>query len=313
MYGIFQEREIMSFKQIKGVIPPVPTIFDSNEQFDPQGMGRLIDRLLASDVNGFLFLGSAGEFATLPHESRKAIAEFCVRRVAGKKPVIIGAASCSTQEVIALCQHAGSIGADAVMVVNPYYAKLSEERLYWHYRQIGEASPLPVLLYNFPALTGQDLSIELIGRLAADCPNIVGIKDTVDCMSHIRRIVFEVKGKRPDFMVFSGFDEYVLDTLIIGGDGVIPATSNFAPEITCGIYRAFREQDFAAAQRLLKRVAILSRMYSADVPFTGMIKEAIRLCGTDIPTNVLSPATPPNAAAMQKLREILIQGGVLAG
>ncbi len=297
--------------QLKGVIPPVPTIFDAQAQFDPQGMGRLIDRLIASDVNGFLFLGSAGEFATLPHESRKAIAQFCVKQVAGKKPVIIGTASCSTQEVIDLSQHAGSIGADAVMVVNPYYAKLSEERIYQHYRQIAEASPLPVLLYNFPILTGQDLSVELVGRLANNCPNIVGIKDTVDCMSHLRRIVFEVKGRRPDFMVFSGFDEYMLDTLMIGGDGVIPATSNFAPEITCGIYQAFLRQDFATAQALLKRLAMLSKMYSIDVPFTGVIKEAIRLCGLDIPTTVLSPATTPDAATHEKLVEILTRSGVL--
>lgn len=300
----------MSF-QLKGVIPPVPTIFNAQAQFDPQGMGRLIDRLVASDVNGFLFLGSAGEFATLPHESRKAIAKFCVEQVAGQKPVIIGAASCATQEVIDLAGHAGSIGADAVMVVNPYYAKLSEERLYRHYRQIAEASPLPVLLYNFPILTGQDLSIELIGRLATDCPNIVGIKDTVDCMSHIRRIVFEVKGARPDFMVFSGFDEYMLDTLMIGGDGVIPATSNFAPEITCGIYKAFCNQDFATAQSLLKRLAILSKMYSIDVPFTGVIKEAIRLSGLDIPTCVLAPATEPDATTKARLQQILTDAGTM--
>ena len=300
----------MSF-QLKGVIPPVPTIFNAQAQFDPQGMGRLIDRLLASDVNGFLFLGSAGEFATLSHESRKAIATFCVEQVAGKKPVIIGTASCSTQEVIDLSTHAGSIGADAVMVVNPFYAKLSDERIYQHYRKIAEASPLPVLLYNFPILTGQDLSVELVGRLANDCPNIVGIKDTVDCMSHIRRIVFEVKGQRPDFLVFSGFDEYMLDTLMIGGDGVIPATSNFAPEVTCGIYQAFVRQDFATAQALLKRLAMLSKMYSIDVPFTGVIKEAIRLCGLDIPTTVLSPATTPDVATQQKLVEILTRSGVL--
>ena len=297
--------------QLKGVIPPVPTIFNAEAQFDPQGMGRLIDRLLASDVNGFLFLGSAGEFATLSHENRKAIAQFCVEQVAGKKPVIIGTASCSTLEVIDLCTHAGSIGADAVMVVNPYYAKLSEERIYQHYRQIAEASPLPVLLYNFPLLTGQDLSVELIARLANDCPNIVGIKDTVDCMSHIRRIVFEVKGKRPNFMVFSGFDEYMLDTLMIGGDGVIPATSNFAPDVTCGIYQAFLDKDFTAAQALLTRLSILSRMYAIDVPFTGCIKEAIRLCGLDISTVVLAPATPPDAATMEKLKAILKAGGVL--
>ncbi|MDR0577508.1 MAG: dihydrodipicolinate synthase family protein [Candidatus Accumulibacter sp.] len=299
--------------QLKGVIPPVPTIFDAGERFDPQGMGRLIDRLLASEVDGFLFLGSAGEFATLPRERRQAIAEFCVERVAGKKPAIVGAASCATHEAIDLARHAGSIGADAVMVVNPYYAKLSEERLYRHYREIAESSPLPVFLYNFPLLTGQDLSIELVGRLAADCPNIVGIKDTVDCMSHIRRLVLEVKGARTDFMVFTGFDEYMLDTLMIGGDGVIPATSNFAPEITCGIYRAFLEKDFAAAQSLLKRLAVLQRIYSIDVPFTGAIKEAIRLRGLDVSATALSPASAPDDATRARLVEILVRAGVLDG
>jgi 4-hydroxy-tetrahydrodipicolinate synthase len=299
--------------QIQGVIPPVPTIFDADEQFDPQGMGRLIDRLLASEVDGFLFLGSAGEFATIPHERRKAVAEFCVQRVAGKKPAIVGAASCATREVIELARHAGSVGADAVMVVNPYYAKLSEQRLYRHYRQIAEDSPLPVLLYNFPALTGQDLSIGLVGRLARDCPNIVGIKDTVDCMSHIRNLVFEVKGARPEFMVFTGFDEYMLDTLLIGGDGAIPGTANFAPEIACGIYRAYRERDFRAAQSLLKRLSMLSRMYAIDVPFTGVIKEAIRLTGLDIPTTALSPVFAPDEATHARLVEILVQAGVLDG
>ncbi|GHU19463.1 dihydrodipicolinate synthase family protein [Betaproteobacteria bacterium] len=299
--------------QIQGVVPPVMTIFDASEQFDPQGMGRLIDKLLVSEVNGLLFLGSAGEFAFLSHEQRKAIAEFCVKRVAGKKPVVIGAGACATREAIELARHAGSIGADAVIVVNPYYTRMSEERLYHHYRQIAENSPLPILLYNFPALTGHDLSIELVGRLAADFPNIVGIKDTVDCMSHIRNFVTEVKGARPDFMVFSGYDEYLLDTLLIGGDGAIPASANYAPEITCGLYRAFREKDLATAQNLLKRLGALSRIYSLDVPFTGALKEAIRLRGLDIPTAALSPASAPDEATHKKLVEILIQAGVLEG
>ena len=295
----------MSITNLRGVIPPVPTIVDQNGHFDPHGMGILIDHLLASEVNGFLFLGSAGEFAQLTSVQRREIAEFCVARVAGRRPVIIGTASCSTAEVIGLSAHAGEIGADAVMVVNPYYSLLSEERIYSHYRQIAEASKLPVLLYNFPALTGQDLSVELVQRLANDCPNVVGIKDTVDCMSHIRRLIREVKGQRPDFLVFCGFDEYILDTLLLGGDGVIPATSNFAPEITCGIYRAFGAGDLATIQVQLRRLAVLSRIYSLDQPFTGLIKEALRLTGLDLSASVIAPATAPDAALRARLAEIL--------
>ncbi|MBS1230454.1 MAG: dihydrodipicolinate synthetase [Proteobacteria bacterium] len=302
----------MSIDRLRGVIPPVPTMFNDDGSFAAQGMGVLIDRLLASDIDGFLFLGSAGEFAQLSHAARKDIAEFCVRRVAGRRPVIIGTASCSTAEVIDLSKHAGAIGADAVMVVNPYYSLLSEDRLYTHYRQIAEASPLPVLLYNFPALTGQDLSVDLVARLANDCPNIVGIKDTVDCLSHIRRIILEVKGARPDFLVFCGYDEYMVDTLLLGGDGVIPATSNFAPQVSCGIYRAVRAGDFAALKVLVPQLARLQKIYSLDVPFTGLIKEAIRLCGADTPAAVLAPATPPDAQTRQRLVAILEQVGVLS-
>ena len=301
----------MSIKQLRGVIPPVPTILKADGRFDPQGMGVMIDRLLASAIDGFLFLGSAGEFAQLPHAVRKEVAEFCVARVAGRRPVIIGTASCSGAEVIDLSRHAKTIGADAVMVVNPYYSLLSEERIYTHYRQIAEAVTLPVLLYNFPALTGQDLSVELVKRLAEDCPNIVGIKDTVDCLSHIRRMVLEVKGMRPDFLVFCGFDEYMLDTLLIGGDGVIPATSNFAPEITCGIYKAFRDGDFATLQSLVPRLAQLQKIYSMEVPFIGLIKEAIRLTGCDISTHVVPPATLPDAAMQRRLVDVLVRSGVL--
>jgi 4-hydroxy-tetrahydrodipicolinate synthase len=275
-------------------------------------MGRLIDRLLDSDVNGFLFLGSAGEFAHLTTVQRKAIAEFCVARVAGRKPVIIGTAACGTIEAIELGQHAAAAGADAVIVVNPYYARLSEERIYLHYRRIAEAVSVPVLLYNFPGLTGEDLSIELVGRLARDCPNIVGIKDTVDCISHIRRLIVEVKGARPDFLVFCGFDEYVLQTLLLGGDGVIPASSNFAPELTCGIYAAFRRGDFAALVPMMRWLAVLSQIYSIDVPFTGVVKEALRMTGLDVSTAVAAPATRPDAETCRRLREILISSGVLA-
>jgi len=303
----------MSIARLRGVIPPVPTIVNDDGRFDPQGMGILIDRLLASAIDGFLFLGSAGEFAQLSQATRKEIAQFCVKRVAGRRPVIIGTASCSTAEVIELSRHASSIGADAVMVVNPYYSLISDERIYLHYRTIAEASPLPVLLYNFPALTGQDLSVDLVRRLAQDCPNIVGIKDTVDCMSHIRRIILEVKGPRPDFLVFCGFDEYMLDTLLLGGDGVIPATSNFAPQVACGIYQAFCDGDFAALKILLPRLARLQRIYSLDMPFTGLIKEAIALAGADISTAVLAPATSPDAAMKRRLVEILRQSEVLPG
>ena len=295
---------------IRGVVPPVPTVLDANGEFDPEGMGLLIEKLLTSEINGLLFLGSAGEFANFTRDQRQAIAKFCVECVNGRRPVIIGTASCSTQEAIILTQQAADIGADAVMIVNPYYSLMSDERLYIHYKTIADAVDIPQFLYNFPALTGQNLSIGLIQRLAADCPNIIGIKDTVDCMSHIRQVITDVKGEHPDFLVFCGFDEYALDTLLLGGDGVIPATSNFAPEITCGIYQAYLNQDMVTAQSLVRRLAILSKIYTLEMPFTGLIKSAISLTGTPISTCVSAPATQPSREVIGQLKALLHQANI---
>ncbi|OIQ50558.1 putative 2-keto-3-deoxy-galactonate aldolase YagE [Pseudodesulfovibrio hydrargyri] len=300
----------MSLDSIKGVIPPVITVMNEKGEFDSDGMGAHIDRLLESDVNALLFLGSAGEFSQLTAATRKRVAEFCVKRVAGRKPVIIGTGACGTAEVVELSQHAQSIGADAVIVVNPYYQCMSDDRLYRHYRTISESISIPVLMYNFPALTGQDLSPALVTRIAKDCPNVIGIKDTVDCISHIRDLILQAKGARPDFKVVCGYDEYLFSTLAMGGDGGIIGTSNFAPQITCGIYKAFQEKDMTALTELLPRLGILSQMYALDVPFYWLLKEAARATGSDIPTGVAAPASVPGEDVQKRLAEILAQAGL---
>lgn len=297
--------------QLKGVIPPVPTIVDENGAFDAKGQAALIERNVAAGVDGMLFLGSGGEFCHMPYEMRKEVARFAVKQTAGRVPVLVGIGACATAEVIELGRHAASVGADAVLVVNPYYAKLSQAALRRHYETVAASVEVPVLLYNFPALTGQDLSVEMIRDLALSCPNIVGIKDTVDTIGHTRQIITDVKAARPDFVVFSGYDEYLLDTLILGGDGGIPATVNFAPDICIGIWQAFQARDFETVIALERRLARLSPVYGYDQPFFGLVKEAIRLTGSDISTSVLPPALPPGPELRARLAETLKDAGVL--
>ncbi|MEZ7196082.1 dihydrodipicolinate synthase family protein [Pseudodesulfovibrio karagichevae] len=299
----------MSFESFKGVIPPVLTVMNEKGEFDSDGMGVFIDRLVDSDVNALLFLGSAGEFSQMTSVTRKKVAEYCVKKVAGRKPVIIGTGACGTEEVVELSKHAESIGADAVIVVNPYYQGMSDARLYRHYRTVSESISIPVLMYNFPALTGKDLSPELVTRIARDCPNVIGIKDTVDCISHIRDLIIQAKGARPDFKVICGYDEYLFTTLVLGGDGGIVGTSNFAPEITCGIYKAFQEKDMATLLELLPRLSTLSQLYALDVPFSWLLKEGVRATGVDIPTGVAAPASEPTDDVKRRFAEILKLAG----
>lgn len=244
-------------------------------------------------------------------ELRHEVAEFCTKHVAGRVPVLIGAAHPGTAETLAFARHARSVGADGVVVVNPYYNPITEEALYLHYKTIAENAGLPVVMYNYPGLTGQSIPVSLIKRLALDCPNIVGLKDTVDSLNHIRETLAAVKPVRPDFAVFSGYDEYLFGTLILGGDGAIPASANFAPQLTCGIYRAFREKDFATAIELQQRLSFLPPLYSLDTPIYNVIKYAISQVGIDVPVYSLKPALPLSNDKQKTVCEILRQAGVL--
>lgn len=297
-------------EKFRGIFPPVPTIVDEKGNFDPDGMRKMLERVIASGANGVLVLGSGGEFSHLSTPQRKQVAEFCLQYIAHRIPVLIGIACAGTTETIELGLHAQRHGADGLLVVNPYYAKLSEEARFTHYKCIAEALDTPIFLYNFPELTGQDIGINVITRLAREIPNIVGIKDTIDNISHTREIINQVHSFRPDFVIFSGYDEYMLDTLLLGGHGGIPATFNFAPQITRGIYEAFLAKDMVTAQNFQRQLAKLSPLYALEQPFFSVIKTAIKLSGLEISTAVVPPALPLNQEKIAQVKKILARIGL---
>ncbi|EGL81465.1 Dihydrodipicolinate synthase [Caldalkalibacillus thermarum TA2.A1] len=296
----------------KGIIPPVPTIVDEQGDLDKDGMKKLLDHLIEAGVHGLLILGTGGEFSQMGLGQRKQVAEFAVEYVAKRVPVMIGTGSPSTAETVELSKHAQQAGADGVLVLNPYYWPLAEDHLYAHYARVAEAVTCPILIYNFPLLTGQDLTPAFIKRLAMDYEHIVGLKDTVDTAGHIREIIVQIKHNRPEFAVFAGFDDHLFNTLALGGDGAIPASANFAPEITVGLYEAFQQGDYSRAIQLHRRLAPLLAMYKLDVPFVNVIKEAIRLRGIEISTAVLPPARPLSEQKREKLKQLLQKAQLLS-
>lgn len=297
--------------QFRGIIPPVPTIFDNTGKIDCKGMEQLIDFLIDSGVHGLFFLGTGGEFSQMSIEERKELAAFATDYVNGRVPVLIGTGSPNTREVISLTQHSKEIGADGVVIINPYYWTLTAENLFRHYGIVAEAVDIPILLYNFPTLTGQDLTPDMILKLAKSYPNIVGIKDTIDSAGHIREIILKVKSERPDFSVFAGYDDHLWNTLSLGGDGAIPASCNFAPELTVGIYNAFQSKDYQKGIELHQKLAYLPLIYKLDSPFANVIKEAIYMRGLHISTYVLPAAEPLDNDKKDKLRNILKNASLL--
>ncbi|WP_130833822.1 dihydrodipicolinate synthase family protein [[Erwinia] mediterraneensis] len=293
--------------QFSGIIPPVSTIFTAEGGLDKNGTAALIDDLITAGVDGLFFLGSGGEFSQLSVEERKAIAAFAIDHVAGRVPVLIGTGGTNARETIALSQHAAQAGADGLVVINPYYWKVSEQNLIRYYQQVAGSVDLPVLLYNFPALTGQDLSPALVKTLVEACPNIVGIKDTIDSVAHLRSMIHTVKAAHPHFSVLCGFDDHLFNTLLLGGDGVISASSNFAPQLSVRLLQAYRDGDLAQAAHYHQTLLQIPQIYQLDTPFVNVIKEAIVLCGRPLSTHVLPPAGPLDDARKAQLKALLQQ------
>lgn len=294
----------------RGNIPPVPTIWTPDSRLDRGGMARMLDFVIAGGADAVFCCGSAGEFSQMSEAQRFEVAEFAVSHVAGRVPVLIGIASCSTEQAISFGRHAQSIGASGVVAVNPYYALLLPENILQHYRRLAAAVDLPLILYNFPALTGQDLTPVMILQLAQECPNIVGVKDTTDTVRHIRDVIRIVKAVRPDFAVYAGFDEYMLETLIMGGDGCFASTMNFAPQIPVGLWQAFEQRDGAKLIEQQRLLCMCPPMFGLESPFYAVVKEAARMVGVDISTHVLAPAAPLSAQKRDQVRECLLEMGL---
>lgn len=300
----------MNQRLFEGIMPPLSTFFDDEGNFDPKAQGEAIDRVIEAGVQGILVLGSAGEFFSMTVAERKKIAEFCIKHAAGRVKVLVGTGSCSLSETIELTEHAGKAGADGVLVINPYYSPMSRECLRRHYLTIADASPIPVLVYNFPAMTKQDIPADLIIELAKSHPNIVGLKDSVTDVAHTRAVILATNEVRPDFCVFSGFDEHILNNLALGGVGGIPGTANFAPEVTVGLYNAFKAGDYQKAFAFHRRAAALSAVYGIETPYFGTLKEAAKLVGLKVGSAVLPPTLPLSPEGYAKLKALFEENGL---
>lgn len=291
--------------QFSGIIPPVSTIFTADGQLDKQGFAALIDDTIAAGVDGLFFLGSGGEFSQLNAEERKAIAAFAISHVDRRVPVLIGTGGTNARETIELSQHAQAAGADGIVVINPYYWKVSEQNLIRYYQQVADCVMLPVILYNFPALSGQDLTPALVKTLADSRSNIVGIKDTIDSVAHLRSMILTVKSAHPNFSVLCGYDDHLFNTLLLGGDGAISASVNFAPQLSVKLLQAFRDGDLAQAAHYHQTLLQIPQIYQLDTPFVNVIKEATVLCGRPLSTHVLPPASPLDDAGKAQLKALL--------
>jgi 4-hydroxy-tetrahydrodipicolinate synthase len=243
----------------RGVMPALVTPFRDGA-VDEDAFVALVERQIAGGVHGLVPVGTTGETATLSHEEHRRVVELCVATAKGRVPVIAGAGSNSTAEAIELTRHAKTVGADAALVVTPYYNRPSQEGLYLHFKAINDAVELPVLVYNVPARTSVDISNETLARLAK-LPNIVGIKDAT---GDLPRASMQRLMCGEGWVMLSGNDDMGLGYVAHGGHGCISVTCNVTPDQCAAFYNDALSGQWQGALQAQDRLIRLHKALFAD-------------------------------------------------
>ncbi len=288
-----------------GSIPALVTPF-RNGEVDRHAFAALIERQIAAGSRALVPVGTTGETSTLSTEEHKAVVTLCVEVAAGRVPVIAGAGSNSTAEAIDLVQHAKRVGADAALVVCPYYNKPSQDGLYAHFKAINDAVALPVFLYNVPGRTVVDLAPQTVAALAR-LPNIIGLKDASDEMERValhRHLI----GPEAQFIQLSGEDSSALAHRAMGGAGCISVTANVVPDASAAMHAAFDAGDLATARAINDRLALMHKaMFCAPSPAPAKYAlSRLGLCSDE----VRLPITPLDGAARAQVDAALAVAGV---
>jgi 4-hydroxy-tetrahydrodipicolinate synthase len=255
------------------VNPPVITIFDENGKLDWEANKKQADFLMEKGVDGLSYLGTSGEFSALALEERKQFIREMTAYVNHRVHVIVGVGDTCFANVKELMATAEEAGVDGVLLVNPYFSVYAEEMVEAYYDAAAAVTSLPIIIYNFPDLTGFDFHTELVRRLALKHENIVGIKETVADPEHIRNML-TIKESKPGFLVFAAYENHAMTVLPLGINGFINATVNFAPEFTVNTWRSFQRGDMAAAVENSRKMTEAMEIYRYSSPLFLACKEA---------------------------------------
>lgn len=241
---------------------------------DEERFAEFVDWQIGEGTQGVVPCGTTGESPTLSHEEHRRVTEICIGVAKGRVPVIAGTGSNSTAEAVSLTRHAKEAGADAALVVTPYYNKPTQEGMYRHFEALNDAVDLPILIYNIPGRSVVDMTVETMARLAR-LPNVVGVKDATADVSRATR---QRLAAGPDFCQLSGEDVTQLGFLAQGGDGCISVTANVAPKQMADMHDAWRDGEIETAQRLNERLTPLhSGLFCETSP--GPVKYGASLLG----------------------------------
>jgi 4-hydroxy-tetrahydrodipicolinate synthase len=276
-----------------------------NGAVDEKAFRNLVEWQITEGTNGLVPVGTTGESPTLSHDEHKQVVEWCVDQAKGRVPVVAGAGSNSTREAIDLAEHAEKAGADAVLVVTPYYNKPTQEGMYQHFKAINDAIGIPIIIYNIPPRSVIDMSVDTMKRLF-ELKNIAGVKDAT---ANMTRTSQQRAALGPDFNQLSGEDITALGFNAHGGHGCISVTSNVAPRLCSEFQAACLRGDYAAALKLQDKLAPLHiNIFCETSP--APIKYAMSLIGK-CSDEVRLPMVPASENARARVREAMVHAGLI--
>ncbi len=294
--------------RIQGTYTALVTPFrdEAEQPIDWDAFDGLLEAQIAGGVSGVVPCGTTGESPTLSHEEHAQVVERTVSRVKGRVQVIAGTGSNSTREAIALSQHAARAGADAVMVVVPYYNRPTQEGLYRHFVEVAKSVRVPLVIYNIPARTGQDLAPETFARIAETAPNVVAIKEATGNVLRAQKIV-QTMGSR--VTVLSGDDALTLPMIAVGAKGVISVTSNLLPAETVRATRLALDGGAEEARRAhLALLPVHEAMFIEASPAPIKAALAMRRLSADVVRPPLAPCTEATRKAVAGALETYARG-----
>ena len=273
---------------------------------DEKAFQDLVEWQVAEGTHGLVPVGTTGESPTLSHAEHKRVVGLCIEAAAGRVPVIAGAGSNNTAEAIELARHAEKAGADALLVVTPYYNKPNQAGLYAHFKAVDAAVGIPILIYNIPGRSVIDMAPETMARLFNDCANIVGVKDATASMT---KVSLQRALCGPDFVQLSGEDATALGFNAHGGTGCISVTANVAPKLCAQFQSACQAGDYAEALRLQDLLMPLHQALFLEPNPTGT-KYALSVLGR-CANELRLPLVPVEASTARAIDAAMAHAGIV--
>ena len=286
---------------LRGVYVVMVTPFDENERIDYGAYERNIEWLLERGVVGVIPLGSTGEVASLTHEERLEVAEFVLKKVNGRVPVIVGSTAETTAQTIAYTKHAKDHGAAAVLILPPYYHKPLPEEIVHHYKTIASAVDIPIMLYNNPGTCGVDVQLDTVQELAK-IENVQYIKESTGDLKRIRDII---RTCGDDISGFCGSEELALESFLVGAQGWVCVAGNAVPQLTQALFDAVvEENDLAKAREIYEVILPLCHELEASGKLVQVIKYSMSLMGAE-GGKVRAPRLPVDPEYAKRLDAIM--------